>query len=463
MQRDARAGDCLPKKDLDLADRGNGPSVALRWCRMNTSLEITVGQGRKNPIGKLCSITFNGEGRVVALFEEMRTMPSVVDGWWSGHLFDGNHRQAAKWKGASCAMVDVDYHAGDTKKPSPSDDDRDRIVAAARAGRLPGSIFHPTPHGARVIFVFDQIESDPEKTERAIAGAGELVQAALAQLGLAETPARQVVNGKICRGHGFAVDSQAQDRARFMFSPRAIVDGEHRNAELLAMSSSPYSSAELAAAVPTSAAPPGPAARTATSRSSTTATDLDKAVARWNADHRLSLPRDSAACPVCEDDHSFGHLPDDDQRWFCFSTDHPESVGVRGPKGFHGDALDLEAHARGLARAEILRADGYLAAICGCPTRGGKKCASVVLFSDGKCVFHSESPEAKAERRAAGRTKTRRGAGSRSASIRRRGGRRETDHPNRHRREARRRRGDCCARILLRHLLSRRVACHNRS
>lgn len=83
-------------------------------------------------------------------------------------------------------------------------------------------------------------------------------------------------------------------------------------------------------------------------------------VERWNADHRRDYPRHSSECPVCGSDASFGHLPDDPSRWHCFSTNHPDGIGIRGEQGFHGDALDLEAAARGVKPIDVLRADGYL-------------------------------------------------------------------------------------------------------
>jgi cell division septation protein DedD len=106
----------------------------------------------------------------------------------------------------------------------------------------------------------------------------------------------------------------------------------------------------VAAPAPSSPAKPAPLSET-----------VADAIARWNVDHRREYPRHSAECPVCGDSASFGHLPDDPQRWYCFSTDHPDGVGVKGAQGYHGDALDLEAHARGCKPIDVLRRDSYLA------------------------------------------------------------------------------------------------------
>jgi replicative DNA helicase len=87
--------------------------------------------------------------------------------------------------------------------------------------------------------------------------------------------------------------------------------------------------------------------------------EFDEAVAKYNADHRLDLPKSRGDCPGCDHRGCFGQTPNDDQRWYCFSASHSQP-GVQGTLGFHGDALDLDAHRRGMSRAEMLREGGYL-------------------------------------------------------------------------------------------------------
>ncbi len=87
------------------------------------------------------------------------------------------------------------------------------------------------------------------------------------------------------------------------------------------------------------------------------------AVVRWNAEHTLHFDkRNSGPCPVCNDSKSFGQLRDNPERWSCFSTDHPDDVGIRSPNQdcYIGDALDLEAFKRNKTRAVVLREDGFL-------------------------------------------------------------------------------------------------------
>ncbi len=99
---------------------------------------------------------------------------------------------------------------------------------------------------------------------------------------------------------------------------------------------------------------------------------LANAVAKWNADHPQDWPRSGGTCPACRHHKCFGHLPDNPTRWACFSASHEADSdgcglpgnGVGSPSEatacWHGDALDLEAHERGITRVDVLRDDGYL-------------------------------------------------------------------------------------------------------
>ena len=87
---------------------------------------------------------------------------------------------------------------------------------------------------------------------------------------------------------------------------------------------------------------------------------LEEAVRSYNQANGRALPRNSADCPICGDQKSFGHLPDDSARWYCFSSDHPSTAGVRGSAGYHGDFLDLDSFAAGMGRMDFLRTHGYL-------------------------------------------------------------------------------------------------------
>lgn len=90
--------------------------------------------------------------------------------------------------------------------------------------------------------------------------------------------------------------------------------------------------------------------------------DLAEAVRKFNEAHPLDLPRSGGQCLVCSHRGCFGHLPNEPQRWACFSASHADA-GIPPKDGagpWTGDALDLEAHAAGLTRVETLRRAGVL-------------------------------------------------------------------------------------------------------
>lgn len=84
-------------------------------------------------------------------------------------------------------------------------------------------------------------------------------------------------------------------------------------------------------------------------------------VARYNADHRRAFPKSGGECPGCGHKGCFGQLPDNQERWACFSASHgAEHGGIEGDRVWHGDALDLDSVEAGCTRAELLKRAGYL-------------------------------------------------------------------------------------------------------
>ena len=106
----------------------------------------------------------------------------------------------------------------------------------------------------------------------------------------------------------------------------------------------------------------------AVSRGAGATDDFGAAASAWNRDHPLTGPRSGGICPLCNDqkERCYGVHADTDgiTRWTCFNTDHgllTRGCGREGEKGeWYGDALDAEAYRRGMDRAGVLRADGYL-------------------------------------------------------------------------------------------------------
>jgi predicted P-loop ATPase len=124
------------------------------------------------------------------------------------------------------------------------------------------------------------------------------------------------------------------------------------------------------------------------------APSIASAIASFNRDHVLDLPRNSAPCPVCCDKASFGQMPGDDQRWYCFSTDHPDGIGIHGPNGYHGDSLDLYAHENGVKPIDVLRKLNYLSpprATAPSARADGAPAADVVPIDHGKRVYRNNS------------------------------------------------------------------------
>jgi hypothetical protein len=90
---------------------------------------------------------------------------------------------------------------------------------------------------------------------------------------------------------------------------------------------------------------------------------FDEAWRRYREDHPIDWDAHGRTCPACGHRDCFGPLDGDRDHWACFSSRHREDsggVGVKGGRVWHGDALDLDAHAAGLSRIDLLVRDGYV-------------------------------------------------------------------------------------------------------
>jgi predicted P-loop ATPase len=295
-------------------------------------IAITVGEGKKQPQG----LRFKVEPAVQAIAEALRKQPATVERWWSMHLWKGNKRSGEAWLASSGISCDIDH----VKPDAPPEDLVERLKGAASTGELPGAIFHLTPHGARLVWVYEAACSDRALQVKAERGARVLVSKALEKLGLTDYEVDQSTVGEL---------------ARFYYTPNSIAKGVKRSAQVYVMREEMSNAADLAVYdVPVREVEQKP---TPTAPIPISA-DVQKAIDNWNRDHAQEWPKNSAPCPICGDTASFGALPTDPSRWYCFSTDHKQ-IGVRGEKGFHGDALDLEAFTRGVKTIDVLKKDGY--------------------------------------------------------------------------------------------------------
>lgn len=299
-------------------------------------IAITVGEGKTKPQGSYLKI----ECTVQAVAEALRTQPATVERWWSMHLWKGNKRAGDAWMASSGISCDIDYR----KPENPPEELVVRLRAAAASGELPGAIFHTTPHGARLVWVYERPNSDRALQIKAERGAHALVGKALETLALVDYEVDLATVGEL---------------ARFYYTPNSIAKGVKRQAEVFVMNEALTNPVDLSVFDVSKPEEEKPPTNGHTNGHTPISNEMEEAIVAWNTKNTPKWPKNSAPCPICGDSASFGELPSDPSRWYCFSTDHT-SIGLRGNQGFHGDALDLEAFKRNLKPIDVLRADGYL-------------------------------------------------------------------------------------------------------
>lgn len=293
-------------------------------------LAITVGSGLKNPIGRYQKIE---PPSPAALSSFLATIPPTIENWWSGHLWKENRRGTNNWQATNVITTDIDYE----NEIAPPKASVDRLAEMAKSGQLPGNLFHLTPHGARIGFVL----SDPCTNRDEILKAAEVCDTLLK---------RALI------GTGYKVDTACtRDLARLYYTPNTIAKGAERRADVITMRDEPYVIDDLVAQW----VDPGPPSQTKKPTPIRGEGTFEQLAEQWVFDHPRDYPKRPSRCPVCDDSGSFKVMPNSDLRWACFSSDHVE-VGIKGEKVWHGDALDLEAHERGLKPIDVLRADGYV-------------------------------------------------------------------------------------------------------
>lgn len=301
---------------------------------------FSCGRGKRNPAAQRRA-TDDVPGSLAAA-------RPLEEGWWSPHVWRGDTRAGEAWESACAVAVDVDCYQGERHAHHP-----DGGVAAGDAWRrevLPGNAFHLTPRGFRLVFVLRQQEADRERYAAAARGACAAVTQALR---VAELDAL-----------GYKVDHGAStDLARLLWTPACTVGGEVRQAQVqVLVVREPYEAWHLAALALPEVRDDGSAG----GGSDKPGADAFRAAVRaYNAAHPLAWQggKNSQPCPACGGKASFGALPKDDQRWFCWHDQHGQRaprVGVRTGRGYLGDALDLEAHATGKPRLRVLMDAGLL-------------------------------------------------------------------------------------------------------
>lgn len=361
---------------MNAAATANGASDwAADDVRTAATLHLTIGVGKKEPQGRAVEVPGTVEGLARWLNDRE---PEGLNTWWTFHTYRDGYRSGKNWTGAGGVAVDVDFcawaaddprHAAGNGKVShdhtspPPAELAARLESALRAGELPGNLLHATAHGFRFVFILEEPCLDAGDYAARARAAHELVRQALADLEVAGCP-------------GVHVD-ELLDLGRVFWAPRGWCLGpdgnreeRERDATVVVMRHEPYAAAELQVAAPEPGPHPPPAKSDPTNHVNAV-DDLEAAAERYNRDHIRDLPHNSGPCPMCGKGGRFGSLPDAPHRWSCWGASHPD-VGVPPStpgSPWTGDALDLDAferygrtgkdHVR--ARAELLRAEGYLA------------------------------------------------------------------------------------------------------
>ena len=205
---------------------------------------ITVGAGLSRPQG--CRLALAGtDGLSELLANALRATASEVEAWWSPGVFEGDYRQTKRWIGSTAIGVDADYHDATGKHAEVPAAIAAAVESAALAGQVPGSIYHATPRGLRIVLVLAFVEQDGTTWQRAAHGACALVNEWLASANIAATGAGA------CNGYVLDVPASC-DRARLLYTPNAVVRGIQRAANVVVMRQQPYGVHDLAAV----AAPP---------------------------------------------------------------------------------------------------------------------------------------------------------------------------------------------------------------
>lgn len=297
---------------------------------------LTIGQGANRPQG------FSVELKPPypeAVYAAIKAQPGDEERWQSIHTWKGDYRKTENWESSIGVCLDLDYKI---PKAFPPGELRARLVGAAASGDLPGSIFHLTPRGARALFIYELPVTRADMQIAASMGAGAIMTRSLAELGLSD----------------FRVDECSYDLGRLFFTHNCWAKGVKRDEDLILMRREPFDVDPLAAEAPPE---PEPEPQRPPQHRSVVRFDetIAQAIDRWVADHAVKYPKRVSTCPICNHNGCFKVHPDDAQRWYCFSTDHGD-VGVKGEKGRHGDAMDIERAQTGLEAVAILRRDGYL-------------------------------------------------------------------------------------------------------
>lgn len=327
-------------------------------------MSITLGAGKDRPQGRIFHLD-KALSVVESLEKALEDIEPGPETWWSLHRWERDYRKSDGWLSSLGVGIDLDYHneKGKHKGSIPPEDRKHLLEGVVENEVLPGNLFHHTPHGARVIFLFPAPVADRELWQRAAQGACTLVSECIERLGISATRKQIPEKGRMVWCDGYHVDNEAScDLARLFYTPNAIVDGAERSARLVVMSTAPVTPEDLARYAPSQTTQEKNTSRqnVKSNPEGKESSDFAQAAAKWNEDHLQDWATHNRQCPSCGHKDCFGPMPKDSTFWYCFSSNHGDECGQRGAKGFWGDALDIEAYSRKMTRQQVLLADGYL-------------------------------------------------------------------------------------------------------
>jgi hypothetical protein len=211
---------------------------------------------------------------VDSLREVLDASPRGVESWWSPVLWSADRRASLAWEAASAVVIDLNYLDAEGQRAAVPAEAVERLLAP---DPLPGSLWHMTPRGARIIGVLREPCDDPKLWLRACEGLAVQIHASLQERGLAGRP-------------GFEPSVHDSDLllSRFLFNPSAKVHGVQRDTKVLTLRSEPIEILDLAMAAPerrlqlVQPPPPDPVAQ-AYEAEAQAAVDLEVALARLRA------------------------------------------------------------------------------------------------------------------------------------------------------------------------------------
>jgi hypothetical protein len=140
----------------------------------STAFAVTLGNGKTKPQGHRVEV------KDIAHLAKIIAEHNGDEAWWSMSIFRGDYRSGDRWISACGVAVDCDYYgAGAGHSVLPPE-----VRAKLEQVAWPGTLFHLTPRGCRVVFVTKEPITTREQHQQCAAGAAALVERTLASAGL---------------------------------------------------------------------------------------------------------------------------------------------------------------------------------------------------------------------------------------------------------------------------------------